>query len=93
MGKIFKDIIDIEITLDDSFQCMLNKFYDVMRKYSICQGTWTETGGRAIANPEWTICFKAFLMHKQSVIDFRMLLAELPPELLAYDKKPKSKSK
>jgi len=93
MGMIFKDILDIEITLDNSLQDMLNKFYDVMSKYSICQGTWTETGGRSIANPEWTICFKAFLMHKQAVIDFRMLLAEVPSKLLAYDKEPKSKRK
>lgn len=91
LAKINKDIMAIKISHNDSFKTMMNKFYAVMRKWKICQGTWTENGGRICNNYEWTMCFEVFKSHKLLSYDIWLALTEPPKDLLAYGPKPKQK--
>lgn len=91
LDKIYKDIIAIEVNLDDSFKTLLSKFYAVMRKWGIKQGTWTSHNSRLINNAEWNMCYQVFRNHKISQFDWQMCLNTPPKDLLAYGKKPKIK--
>lgn len=88
LDAIFKDIIDIKIDANDSFKSSMDKFYAVMRKWGICQGTWTEHGSRVCNNAEWNMCFSVFHKHKMLSFDVWMVLSTPPEDLLAYGKKP-----
>jgi hypothetical protein len=94
MGEIYKDIKSIEIDANASLQSHVDKFYKVMRKWGICQGNWTEGGGRSISTPEWCMCFMVFKDHFKAKFDFYFILSTPPKDLLAYGKRPsKKKSK
>lgn len=88
LGEIYQDILDIKIDSKDSFQSMMNKFYDVMRKWKICQGTWSENG-RTCNNAEWNMCFAVFKQHKILAFDIWLALSNPPEDLRAYGKEPK----
>jgi len=93
LGDVYKDINQIEISEKDSFESLIQKFFSVMTKWNICQGEWTEGGGRLMNNAEWNMCWIVF----KSLIESKFLWFEFmmnPPEhLLAYDKKPKQVTK
>jgi hypothetical protein len=44
LEAVYKDINAIEINENDSFKTSMDKFYKVMRKYGIKQGTWSGNG-------------------------------------------------
>lgn len=89
LGNIYKDILNIEVKVTDSFKSLLDKFYDVMRKWGIKQGIWNEFGGRSINNPEWSMCWEVFKSHKILAFDLWLSMNQPPKDLLAYGKKPK----
>jgi hypothetical protein len=92
LNEVYKDILAIKITVDDSHKTTMGKFYDVMRKWGICQGTWSKNGnGRILNNPEWNLCYAAFKEYRMNHFDFFMGLTEPPKDLLAYGEKPNSK--
>lgn len=93
LNAIYKDILGIKIEINDSFQTSLDKFYKVMRKWGIKQGTWNENGGRSVCTPEWNMCFQVFKEHKISSLDIWLILNTPPKDLLAYGIKPKIKKK
>lgn len=86
LGKVYQDIMSINITGNDSFKSSLDKFYEVMRKHGICQGEWTENGSRRVCNPEWTLCYSAYKQHKILAFDIFECLNTPPDDLLAYNK-------
>lgn len=88
LGSVYKDISNIEITADDSFNSLMKKFYAVMTKYGICQGTWSENG-RICNNPEWCICYSSFERWVNLKFNILSLMNEPPKHLLAYGKEPK----
>lgn len=87
INNIYNDIIEIEIDENDSFKTSLNKFYDVMRKWGICQGNWSGNG-RTCCTAEWNMCYQVFKTHKILSLDTWLILSEPPEDLLAYGEKP-----
>ena len=53
LSKVFSDIQDLPIKNSDSFNKIRRKFYDIMRKHGIKQGTRNRNGSIAVNNPEW----------------------------------------
>lgn len=53
LSKVFLDIQELPIKNSDSFNTIRRKFYDVMRKHGIKQGTREKKGAITISNPEW----------------------------------------
>lgn len=88
LGEVYQDILAIKIDINDSFKSMMDKFYEVMRKWKICQGNWTENG-RTCNTAEWNMCFAVFKQHKISTFDIWLALSNPPEDLLAYGKEPK----
>lgn len=68
----------------------MKKFYGIMKKHGLRQGTWSKVGGgRRCNNFEWTMCLVLFLETFSS--DRRLLDMfgdKMPKELMAYGKKP-----
>lgn len=89
LAEIYKDLQDIKIEPTDSFQSSLDKFYSVMRKWGVKQGTWTKGGGRLCDNPEWSMLWAVYRENKILSLDVWMALSEPPKDLLAYGKPPK----
>jgi len=87
LNAIYNDILSIKIDSEDSFKTSTDKFYEIMRKYGICQGTWSENG-RLCNNAEWNMCFSAFRQHKILSFDMFIMLSEPPEDLLAYGERP-----
>lgn len=92
LGNLYRDISDIKFTESDSMESLLDKFYAVMSKWGICKNTWTEHGSMCGNNPEWCICYMAFISLYQSNFDFKMLLNTPPKHLLAYGSSPHDKT-
>ena len=84
MGVVFHDINAIKVEMTDSFESLMNKFYSIMRKHGICQGTKSDNGV-CVSNPEWIMCFETFKMHKILAFDLFLILNEPPVDLIAYD--------
>jgi hypothetical protein len=91
LDEIYCDIIHIKVKPTDSFESLLKKFYAVMRKWGIKQGTWSDNGSRCVNNAEWNMCYQVFKEHKILSYDLWMCLNTPPKDLLAYGKKPKQK--
>lgn len=83
LNLIYKDILSIKIKPEDSFKSSMDKFYDIMRKYGICQGTKTENGV-TINNAEWNMCFAVFKNHKILAFDVWLVLSTPPSDLKYY---------
>lgn len=93
MGEIYRDIHAIQFDISDTFGSLMEKFYAIMRNHGICQGTWSEGGGRTISNPEWCMCSQVFRHHIDQKWNWTFLMSTPPSDLLAYGIKPKSKVK
>lgn len=39
LGDVYNDLISIKIEMTDSYKTIMDKFYEVMRKHNIKQGT------------------------------------------------------
>ena len=89
IAAVYKDVNSIKVNINDSFKDLLEKFYKVMRKHGIKQGTWTENGSRLSSNGEWCMCYQVFRVRVDSEWMWFTLLNEPPKDLLAYGKRPK----
>lgn len=87
LQAIYNDINSIKIDIKDSFLSCMQKFYAVMRKWGIKQGTWTKNG-RSVCSAEWNMCFAVFKQNKILALDIWLVLNEPPSDLLAYGKEP-----
>lgn len=87
MREVAKDIIQLKFSETDTLQQCLDKFFTVMLKHGIKEGTPTfnddgQEVGRTMANFEWTICFQLFQSRIQSFIELHVLFGNVPKELL-----------
>jgi hypothetical protein len=85
MRAISKEIISLKFKNGESLRQCQKKFYDIMRKHGIRQGTaiFDEEGnrkGRAAANFEWTICKELFLHTLMSHLNFQDIFS-VPSDL------------
>jgi hypothetical protein len=81
LNKIYMDILSIKIDSKDSFESMINKFYEVMRKHGIKHGTKTESGSICVVNAAWNMCWAVYISHKMTALDIWMLLSDVPNDL------------
>lgn len=82
LSDIAKDIINLKLE-EDNVKQAYTKFYRIMRKYGIKQGTKTKGGDILQCNPEWVMCEKLF----QDRIDSTYQLLSIfscPKDLSAY---------
>ncbi|MDD5648832.1 MAG: hypothetical protein PHF86_00175 [Candidatus Nanoarchaeia archaeon] len=79
--KVAKEIVTIEFKKSDTLNDCLNKFYVIMRKYNIKQGTKTENG-RQCNNFEWTLCKQSFEETLKSFFELDDLFGNIPEDLL-----------
>lgn len=86
LAKVFSDIQDIKIKKSDSFNTMRRKFYDVMRKHGIKQGTKNKHGQLMVNNPEWQASEFLFEEQIRSFVALTLCLEcfETPKDLEAY---------
>jgi hypothetical protein len=91
LSLMYTDIHRIKILSTDSFLTLQKKFYTVMRKHGLKQGTWSDNG-RTICNPEWVLCQQVFDQHVANAFLLRKFLSTPPKDLLAYGPEPKRKS-
>ena len=86
LAKVFLDIQEIKIKKSDSFNTMRRKFYDVMRKHGIKQGTRNKDGQLMVNNPEWQASEFLFDEQIRSFIALTLCLDcfETPKDLEAY---------
>jgi hypothetical protein len=77
LNLVYNDILDIKVDVDVTFDELLNRFYDLMHKWKICQGTHTDHGSIIISNAEWIMCFQIFVMHKNKTYDSYLLFHKL----------------
>ncbi len=81
--KISYDIELIRIEKEDTFNGILNKFYDVMRKYEIKKHTKKGSGWESTVSetPEWNMCYTLFVQKIKSYFDLVDYFAQLPEDL------------
>ncbi len=84
LAKVFKEIQNLQIKPSDSFNSIRRKFFDVMRKYGIKQGTKTKHGTE-LNNPEWEACEQ--LLERKIMSDYtweRCSSFKTPKDLQSY---------
>lgn len=84
LGDLYKDIISIDLTESDTIITAMNKFYDVMRFWGICQGNYVESGGIQSSTGEWNACLCIFKSYNLVKFNTWLLCQELPEDLEAY---------
>lgn len=84
MSKVSKDIIDIKFKPSDTLQVAMNKFYFIMRRHGIKEGTSDGKGGRIVCNYEWTMCMVLFIDRIEQFIRMASLFGKMgtPKDLL-----------
>ena len=89
MSEVAKDIIEIKLKKSDTLSGCLKKFYAVMEKHGIKQGTPTfnEEGkrvGRKCNNFEWTMSIGLFHTHVNSFLELQDMF-NVPKNLSEYE--------
>ena len=85
LREIAEDLIKTKFITDKEMAKILNRFYEIMRKHGICEGTLTQNKkGRIINNYEWTMCRDLFIRRIQSDLDMADLLGDVTPSDLKH---------
>ena len=83
MAKVAKEIILVEFPNKTTMFQVRKKFYEIMRKYGIKEGT--ENGnGRSVCNYEWTMCKILFIDTVKSSLQMSFFGFETPKDLEQY---------
>lgn len=77
MSKVAKEIINMPVDKTDTIEGLFNKFFKIMKKYGIKQGTKTEFGFTK-SRFEWTMCEKLFVENIVNKIHVLRLLDDIP---------------
>lgn len=84
---VAKDIITTKFLIKSEVIRINNRFYKIMRKHGICEGTRTKNRtGRLCNNFEWTISRELFLNQVKDKLDVgaSLLALGIPEDLLSY---------
>ena len=79
--KVAKEIVTLKFKKSDTLNDCLNKFYAIMRKYNIKQGTKVGNG-RQCDNFEWTLCKQSFNETLKSFFELESLFGNISEDLL-----------
>lgn len=85
--EISKSIIELKFKKTDTLKICMDKFYNVMKKHNIKQGTQllndeNKDAGIIGDNYEWTICKQLFFKQIESFFEIDMLFGNIPKRLL-----------
>lgn len=85
--EVSKDIISLKFKKTDTLKSCMNKFFEVMKKHGIKEGTpsFNEDGkevGRNVANFEWTMCKTLFMQRLDDFFTIEFLLGDSTPKEL-----------
>lgn len=83
LDAVAQDIIHMPVDREtDSFNSIRNKFYDIMRKHSIKQGTKLPEGkGTVRNNPAWQGAEDMFIARVYGELQFQFSMSETPEDL------------
>lgn len=84
--QVAKEIIDTNFLDEKDIKKIMNKFYKIMRKYGIKQGTWSKgKKGRNCDEFEWTMFKELFMAQVTSQLTFADFLKDIPKDLQGYN--------
>jgi len=83
MSRVAKDIISLNFNSKMTLRQVENKFFQIMRKHKIKQGT-KGRNGVLINNFEWTMCYELFLSRIEDYFRWCQFLADDVPKDLLY---------
>ena len=86
MEKVSKDIINIKFDKKDTLKGCLEKFFAILRKYNIHQGTpqFNDKGevvGRACNNYDYTMCQTLFFDRVSAFFEWQLNFEEIPKDI------------
>lgn len=82
MNGIAKEIITMKLTNRDTFKTIYNRFYKIMRKYGIKQGTESKNGNSVLRNNyEWTMCWTLLKSNIDSKVTLDSIFLDVPKNL------------
>lgn len=86
MRSISEEIIKTDLLTERQCASIMNKFYTIMRKYGIAEGTALEDGiGRSLCNYEWTMCKNLFIdVIKTQLESYTLFRDRTPEDLKVY---------
>lgn len=85
IGAVAKDIIAMKVADGDTSVVLLRRFYAIMRRHGIKQGTKNANGtGRICDNFEWTGAKAIFNEHVEQERFFHPALIRVPKDLECY---------
>ena len=83
--QIAEEIIRLKFKDSDTFKSCWQKFFRIMRKHGIKQGTTYIVDGKvvgtSIANYEWTLYKNLFLKRFENEMNFRSIIGMVPKDL------------
>ena len=85
MRAVASDIIKKKFLSKKELKQLTSKFYAIMNKHGIKQGTRIEPNAVQISNAEWTMCQDLFMKKIDSQLQTAFIFDKLPKELEAYD--------
>jgi hypothetical protein len=85
ISKVAEDIIRMKIKRTDTLNICAKKFFDIMRKHGIKQGTPScndkgEEVGIICDNFEWTMCKQLFLNRLSDFMNWEMIMTNIIPQ-------------
>jgi hypothetical protein len=84
MSAVAKEIIFMKVNDNDTIADLRNRFFDIMRKHGIKDGTKREDGSIIGANFEWTMCESLFFQTIHDQLRLELMLVCSTPEELMY---------
>ena len=82
MKNVAEEIVCIRITNKDTVDSLREKFFGIMRKYNIKQGTSLDGGGViSCDNYDWIMARTLFLDRVEKHIDWSFMIQETPKDL------------
>lgn len=83
LGAVAHELINMPVKPEDSLHTLRQRFYSIMRKHGVKQGTETENGGRLCNNPDWQGAEDIFAARLHSELTMMALMHDVPKDLLA----------
>ena len=81
--EVAKEIIDMKIEEKDSLKTLRNRFYKILIKHGIKEGTKQDVGV-TVSNPEWTMCQGLFVDGIIGKLKWDNVIEEKPKSLRHY---------
>lgn len=81
LAAVAKDLIDLKVKPTDSFASLRRRFFTIMRKHGVKQGTKIKGGGILCNNPDWQGAEDIFAARLRSAFEWAAICDEIPKDL------------